>query len=175
MMTKSPNPPPHLLQAVQDTLNAYLEKARRHCNTPFLEPSIIYRLRGTRAGTAHLLSWEIRLNPILLIENQERFINTVVPHELAHLLVFQQFGLVKPHGKEWRWMMSTVLGVSAERTHSFNLQSVKGRCVDYHCQCQIHQLSIRRHNKIMRNQSQYYCRHCKQQLQVNPFLGLTCN
>jgi SprT protein len=162
-----------LLHAVQYRLNSCLAKAREHCKIAFPMPNICYRLRGTRAGTAHLLHWEIRLNPVLLQENQTNFIDQVVPHELAHLLVFRQFGAVKPHGKEWQWMMSSVLGVPAQRTHTFDTQSVFGRWVEYHCQCQTHQLSIRRHNKVQRRQSQYFCRRCQQPLKITTVIGKT--
>ncbi|MGM3151375.1 SprT-like domain-containing protein, partial [Escherichia coli] len=43
----------------------------------------------TAGGTAWLEKNEIRLNPVLLLENQREFIDEVVPHELAHLLVWQ--------------------------------------------------------------------------------------
>lgn len=61
----------------------------------------------------------------MLLENSEAFIEEVVPHELAHLLVWKHFGRVAPHGKEWKWMMENVLGVPARRTHQFELQSVR--------------------------------------------------
>ncbi|MFO6295826.1 SprT-like domain-containing protein, partial [Pseudomonas aeruginosa] len=63
--------------------------------------------------------------PVLLLENQREFIDEVVPHELAHLLVWQHFGRVAPHGKEWKWMMEGGLGVPAPRTHRFDLASVR--------------------------------------------------
>lgn len=43
-----------------------------------------------------LESYEIRLNPVLMMENQQAFIDEVVPHELAHLLVWKHFGRVAP-------------------------------------------------------------------------------
>ena len=42
---------------------------------------------------------EIRLNPVLLLENQREFIDEVVPHELAHLLVWQHFAASRRTGK----------------------------------------------------------------------------
>ncbi len=89
------------------------------------EPKLVYQQRGTAAGTARLESYEIRLNPVLMMENQQAFIEEVVPHELAHLLVWKHFGRVAPHGKEWKWMMEAVLGVPARRTHQFELESVR--------------------------------------------------
>lgn len=55
------------------------------------EPKLVYQQRGTAAGTAWLESYEIRLNPVLMMENQQAFIEEVVPHELAHLLVWKHF------------------------------------------------------------------------------------
>ena len=104
-----PRIPIALQQAVMRCLREKLQLARRHFAVEFPEPSIVYQQRGTSAGTAWLQSWEIRLNPVLLLENQQPFIDEVVPHELAHLLVFRQFGRVAPHGREWRWMMESVL------------------------------------------------------------------
>lgn len=151
-------------QAVMHCLRHYLALANAYLKTQYPEPKITYRQRGTTAGTAHLTQWEIRLNAVLLTENGQQFIDEVVPHELAHLLVYRQFGRVSPHGKEWQWMMEQVLGVSANRTHSFNVLSVQGKMFAYHCDCQVHQLSLRRHNKIMRKESEYRCKYCGKQL-----------
>lgn len=147
-------------QAVMRCLRHYLALANRHLETEYSEPKVTYRQRGTTAGTAHLTHWEIRLNAVLLVENGQQFIDDVVPHELAHLLVYRQFGRVSPHGNEWQWMMEKVLGVSATRTHCFDVMSVQGKTFTYICNCQTHQLTIRRHNKILRKESEYRCKHC---------------
>lgn len=128
------------------------------------EPKLVYTQRGTSAGTAWLESYEIRLNPVLLLENIDTFIAEVVPHELAHLLVWKHFGRKAPHGKEWKWMMESVLGVPARRTHQFALQSVRRNTFPYHCQCQQHQLTVRRHNRVVRGEAVYRCVHCGEPL-----------
>ena len=112
------------------------------------------------SGTAWLEKNEIRLNPVLLLENQREFIDEVVPHELAHLLVWQHFGRVAPHGKEWKWMMESVLGVPARRTHRFELASVRQNTFPYRCRCQQHQLTVRRHNRVVRGEATYRCVRC---------------
>lgn len=127
-------------------------------------PGVSYQQRGTSAGSAWLEKNEIRLNPVLLLENQQSFIDEVVPHELAHLLVWQHFGRVAPHGKEWKWMMQTVLGVSPRRTHQFAVQSVQAKTFAYYCLCQQHQLTVRRHNRVLRGETQYRCTRCAEQL-----------
>jgi SprT protein len=155
-----------LQQAVMCCLRAKLQRAQRHFSLEFPEPNIIYQQRGTSAGTAWLQAWEIRLNPVLLIENQQAFIEQVVPHELAHLLVFRQFGRVQPHGREWRWMMESVLAEPANRTHRFEVVSVQSKTFSYCCACQQHQLTVRRHNKVLRGESEYRCRQCGEKLQL---------
>ena len=107
------------------SLREHLANANRKLERRYAEPTLVYQQRGTSAGTAWLEKNEIRLNPVLLLENQREFIDEVVPHELAHLLVWQHFGRVAPHGKEWKWMMESVLGVPARRTHRFELASVR--------------------------------------------------
>ncbi|NRN27311.1 SprT family zinc-dependent metalloprotease [Photorhabdus heterorhabditis] len=161
---KSVRVPTTLQQAVMQTLRQKLQQANLHLKRDFPEPIINYRQRGTTAGSAYIQHWEIRLNPVLLIENQQAFIDEVVPHELAHLLVYHYFGKVPPHGKQWRWMMEEVLSVPANRTHKFKIDSVRSKTFTYYCSCQQHALSLRRHNKILRGENHYICRKCGERL-----------
>ena len=142
------------------SLRENLAKANLKLGRHYPEPALVYQQRGTSAGTAWLEKNEIRLNPVLLLENQQAFIDEVVPHELAHLLVWKHFGRVAPHGKEWKWMMESVLGVPALRTHRFALDSVRKNTFPYRCQCQQHQLTVRRHNRVMRGEATYRCVRC---------------
>lgn len=142
------------------SLRENLAKANLKLGRHYPEPVLVYQQRGTSAGTAWLEKNEIRLNPVLLLENQQAFIDEVVPHELAHLLVWKHFGRVAPHGKEWKWMMESVLGVPALRTHRFKLDSVRKNTFPYRCQCQQHQLTVRRHNRVMRGEATYRCVRC---------------
>lgn len=140
-----------------------LEKANRFFQKTFVMPEVNYDVRGLKAGVAYLQRNEVRFNPILLQENGQAFIQQVVPHELAHILVYQHFGRVQPHGKEWKMVMETVLGVPAEIYHCFDTASVSQQFA-YRCQCQTHQLSLRRHNAIQANKRSYLCKKCKSPL-----------
>lgn len=149
-----------LKMQVQRQLKRDLERANHYFNKTFTPPTVSYAVRGVKAGVAYLERNEVRFNPVLLQENDQDFISQVVPHELAHILVYQHFGRVQPHGSEWKMMMETVLGVPAEIYHCFDVQSVQQQ-FPYQCGCQTHQLSIRRHNAVMRDKRSYICRLCK--------------
>lgn len=149
-----------LKMQVQRQLKRDLAQANAYFNKQFVEPTISYKVRGAKAGVAYLQQNEVRFNPVLLAENGQAFIQQVVPHELAHLLVYQQFGRVQPHGKEWQMMMEQVLGVPAEVYHRFDLANVRGQTFTYRCACMQHELSLRRHNSAQRG-TVYHCRKCQ--------------
>lgn len=138
--------------------------AEQYFKRTFPFPTFNFEVRGTKAGVAYLQKNEIRFNRTLLLENSHTFIEQVVPHELAHLIVYQVFGRVKPHGKEWQFVMETLFQLPADTCHQFDVSTLQGKTFCYQCACQIHQLSIRRHNKIQRQRAVYHCRLCKQPL-----------
>lgn len=142
-----------------------IDAAEQHFSTTFTRPSINFNVRGKAAGKAYLLLNQIRLNPILFSENRQAFFQQVIPHETAHIIVFQKFGKVRPHGKEWQYVMQEVLQRPALTTHAFDISSVSGKQFLYQCQCRKHLLSIRRHNKICKGKAVYHCVSCKQPLQ----------
>ncbi|WP_439243315.1 SprT family zinc-dependent metalloprotease [Lonepinella sp. BR2474] len=149
-----------LKMQIQRRISACLQLAETHFQRPFPMPTVSYEVRGVKAGVAYLQQNVIKLNRTLLLENPQAFIQQVVPHELAHLLVYQVFGRVKPHGKEWQVIMQHLFQLPADTCHQFDVQSVQGKTYAYQCGCQIHQLSQRRHNKIVRESAVYLCRIC---------------
>ncbi|STR43890.1 protein sprT [Klebsiella michiganensis] len=55
------------------SLRENLAKANLKLGRHYPEPVLVYQQRGTSAGTAWLEKNEIRLNPVLLLENQQAF------------------------------------------------------------------------------------------------------
>lgn len=155
---------PELMARCEEALSQRLQQAQQALQQSWPRPKLSYTQRGKAAGTAHLQRWEIRLNPVLLVENQALFLHEVIAHELAHLLVFARHGRVAPHGKAWQAMMRQVFGLSPRVTYQLDISSLQGPLFAYRCACQEHRLSLRRHNKVQRGQSRYLCRHCGQPL-----------
>lgn len=156
--------PKMLEQLVLAKITTCYQQAEQRLNRAFPRPQINFNQRGKAAGSARLQTNELRFNPILLQENQQHFITHTVPHEIAHLLVYQIYGRTKPHGKEWQQIMNQIFDLVAKTTHQYDVSSVKGKTFTYACQCTEHQLTIRRHNKIVRDNIKYICRFCRQSL-----------
>ena len=129
----------------------------------FPRPTYFFNQRGRSAGSAHLQKNLIKFNPILYLQNKAIFIEHVVAHEIAHLITYQLYGKVKPHGKEWQQIMTQVFHLPANTTHQLDITDVQGKLFIYHCSCSQHQLTIRRHNNIKKG-TRYLCRKCKSAL-----------
>ncbi|MCL9780905.1 SprT family zinc-dependent metalloprotease [Vibrio sp. S4M6] len=149
---------------IHTTIHHCIQQASQYFDVQFQTPSVSYQLRGKAAGKALLLDNQIRLNPILLKENQQAYFDDVIPHEIAHLIAFQRYGRVKPHGKEWRNIMQSVFQRPALATHNLDIRSVQGKTFQYDCSCSSYPLSVRRHNKVTRKQASYFCKKCTKPL-----------
>ncbi len=153
-----------LLQAqIQKRIEDCVTLAEKAFQRTFKPPRFNFRLRGVKAGVAYLMQNEIRLNPILCQENPTEFLQQIVPHEVAHLIAFQQFGQVKPHGKEWQFIMQSLFHCPAQVRHRLNTANVQGKTYAYRCACQTHQLSVFRQKRILKG-ARYFCRRCGESL-----------
>lgn len=156
----------NLLQTLHSLIIQRVEtcflQAEDYLNFKFTRPNINFNQRGRIAGSAYLIKNELRFNSSLLQDNYALFIQEVVPHEVSHIICFQLYGKVKPHGKEWKSIMQNVFGLLANIYHSMDTSKVTGYTFSYQCACDTVQLSIRRHNKVVRGKQQYQCKKCQQ-------------
>ncbi len=149
-------------------LKKHISLANLFFKTDINEPLIQYKNKGSIAGSAILSKWQIQINSIMLIEHKLDFIYEVIPHELAHLIVYQQYGRVSPHGKEWQFVMQAVFNCVPKCTHEFTIPlSIQKKRYRYICQCQDYWLTTIRHNRIQHQKAKYYCKLCHTLLQLN--------
>lgn len=152
-------------QCIEDKALACVDLANRYFNISMSYPVVKLNQRGKAAGTAYLMRNEVRFNYHMYCQNPQLFVDRVVPHEIAHLIVYHLYGnTVRPHGKQWQNVMQDVFGVPAERTHNFTPAPPKN-VFTYQCACQTHELSIRRHKRILQG-GQYVCKLCKSALVI---------
>jgi SprT protein len=156
---------------ISDIIKAGIDTAHKKYGVVVEMPKIIYDLKGTTAGTANYQTWTIRLNPVLLADNGDTFINDTPIHELAHLVTYLVYpsslmpiyGKRRVHGPEWQSVMR-VLGATPTRCHQMDTSGVKRKNVSkftYTCKCGTsHQISAKVHNNIVRG-ARYICRKCR--------------
>lgn len=146
---------------VEQRVFALFSLAEAHFKTSLRRPSVSWRKSGKNAGTANLTINKINFNPVLFSHNRQAYFDEVIPHEVSHIITFQVYGRVSPHGKHWQWVMHNLFDAPARTTHSFDLTPLGLKEYIYRCQCGDVNLSVRRHNKVMRQKQQYLCRRCK--------------
>jgi len=157
-----------LLQQIEQQTQKLINQVELAFNTCI--PTIDTRLdlKGRAAGQAlfHRSSCAIRYNPILIQQDITHFFHQTLPHEVAHIACRTLYGnTIKPHGKEWKNMMG-FFNAPADRCHQLDTQTSTTKhykTIDYQCDCQTHQLTRIRHNRILKGQS-YLCRQCKKPL-----------
>lgn len=145
---------------IQEQVVSCYQLAQDYFSRPFTLPEILFSQRGKIAGSARLQTNQLNFNPVLLEDNLPHFIQSVVPHEISHLLVYELYGRVRPHGTEWQAIMRNVFNQPATTRHKMDVSKVEGKTFNYRCACSTVALSIRRHNKVIRHQQQYRCRKC---------------
>ncbi|MEO9274271.1 SprT family zinc-dependent metalloprotease [Marinomonas sp. 5E14-1] len=152
------------LNAVIEEMNRCFDKADHFFNHHFKRSICNFKQRGRAAGTAHLQKNEMRFNYFMYSQSPTEFLDTVVPHEVAHIIVFQIYGsTVRPHGKEWQAVMLKVFGVQPSRTHTFDVPTPKVS-YEYICKCSKHQFTQHRHNRAQKG-TEYICKTCKSRLE----------
>lgn len=151
----------------------YVAMAEQLFRRKFARIPVLFDLSGRSAGMfkVHGRKRWIRYNPWIFAKHYEENLAATVPHEVAHFVVHELYGIrsVKPHGKEWLAVMNR-FDADPGVTFKLDLSGVpqrRQRTHSYRCGCQSHQVSTTRHNRILRGQGEYLCRHCHVQLEYS--------
>lgn len=144
----------------------WLRRARALYRHPLPDIPVRFDLFGRSAGMYRIRGRqrEIRYNPVIFATWYDQNLADTVPHEVAHYVVEMLHGRrVRPHGTEWRRVMTDFGIVDARCTHDLDLGDLpvrRERRFRYRCACREHQLSATRHHRVLRGQSRYHCRAC---------------
>lgn len=150
-------------EQVEQKIQECLASAQRYFNVTLAPPKFNFKQRGRSAGTAYLQRNEMRFNAYMLAQDPLKFIDNVVPHEVAHIVVHQIYGdAVRPHGREWTAVMEHLFNVEASRTHDFDVPKARNSYL-YRCECQEHEFTAHRHGRAQRG-TEYICRRCRHAL-----------
>lgn len=168
-----------LKQRVEEKIEQCYQIAERHFNRQFKRCGVKYDVSGRVAGYANYQHNVVRLNPVLLIENEDQFIDTTVPHEVAHLLTYKMYDINRGgrwahHGPEWKSVMH-VLGADPSRCHSFDTSRAERKVkTKYHYVCGCNDrpriISSVIHNRIVNGRS-YHCQACRQPIKMVQTIG----
>ena len=126
-------------------------------------PEVSLKLRGQKAGVAHLQQNLLRFNEQLYRENTEHFLRQTVAHEVAHTVAHQMFGArIQPHGEEWQLIMRGVYELPPDRCHTYAIRRRVGTRYVYRCSCADQEFAFtpQRHALVAKGR-RYYCRRCK--------------
>jgi SprT protein len=150
----------------------YIERASVVYERDFPQVEIRFDLSGSSAGMFKVDRRHcfVRYNPWLFAKYFPENFEGTVPHEVAHYITHQLYGLnrIRPHGLEWREVMDA-FGADPAVTCDFDLSGIpqrKQQRYTYHCDCREHELSARRHNAVRRRKSRYECMNCKTELRA---------
>jgi len=148
----------------------YIGQAEKIYDKNFPSVRVEFDLPGRTAGMYKVVGRQrcIRYNPWIFAKYFEENITGTVPHEVAHFVIDQIYGLrrVKPHGVEWRALMGA-FGADPGVTFDLDLSGIPQRRQTrhhYNCPCQLHEVSATRHNRILRGKAVYHCLRCRGKL-----------
>lgn len=134
--TKAPPVPRDVQLRALETTAKYVRLASAVYGRSIPMPQVAFDLRGRTAGQAFPGRHLIRLNAVLLVENEADFHADTIPHEVAHLVALLVYGNnISAHGREWQAVMHK-FGVAPRRTHDYDVtNSAVGGVHHYICGC----------------------------------------
>jgi len=123
--------------AIEASVHHYVDMANEKLDAGLAYPEITYNVKGGVGGKAYGYR-KVDFNMGLLVDNLSEYLNHVVPHEVAHLVVEKKFGTEykgftrsgKPrrlsHGPKFQMVMRT-FGIyrSSYASHNMDVSKVK--------------------------------------------------
>jgi len=163
-------------QHVIDVTLSCIQRASRFYERQFLDIPILFDLSGRASGMYCVKARKkyIRYNPWLFSKYFKDSLSDTIPHEVAHYISDELYGLrnIRPHGPEWKAVMQ-LFGIKAKATGNYDLSGIPTRQhkrIDYHCACDTYQFTTKRHNQVQRGKANYACRKCGEILVITPQL-----
>lgn len=150
-------------EQIHTRVEACYQQAEAFFKQRFVRPEVCFKLRGQKAGVAHLTENKLRFNLQLYRENREDFLTQTVAHEVAHLVAHHLFGpRIQPHGEEWQLIMRGVYELPPHRCHTYEVKRRQVSRFIYRCVCPQgeYPFSAQRHALVAKGR-RYYCRRCK--------------
>lgn len=151
---------------VVDTTLSCLCRAEALYDLPHQPIPVQFNLRGRAVGMYRVSGRTavIRYNPYIFSRYFDHGLHTTVPHEVAHYIADRVWGLarIRPHGIEWRSVMRK-LGAEPAASACFDLNGLpvrRQRRFTYRCDCDTHEITACRHNRISKGRARYHCRQC---------------
>jgi len=158
-------------RVVKETL-VYIHQAAKIFDRRFKPIPVLFDLSGRAAGMYKVNKKQklIRYNPFIFSKFFDDNLAVTVPHEVAHYITDQVFGMrqIRPHGQEWRALMAE-FRADPSTTSDYDLEGIPLRTQRKHvyvCGCTSHKLSSSRHNNVVRGCARYFCRKCKDELRA---------
>lgn len=157
------------------------KKAEAFFEQSLPRPKISFDIKGQDAGRAYFpvrssryknnaqfsSQSEIKFNEYLLEKNLQIFLEMIVPHECAHLIVYELFGTqIKPHGEQWQSVMEGLFNTNAKVRHDLDVSALVNKPFIYSCACQHEGVALaKRQHKNVQKGAKYLCRRCRSSLQ----------
>jgi SprT protein len=140
-----------------------------------------FSIKGCAGGTAQYKRFYgigvLRWNTVLMSENFEEYLETVIKHEVCHIICGQVYPQERGHGKYWKHVMIRMGISNPQRCHkmditniSKNRKSTKVYNVFCRCGCE-HKVTKLVYGRVLeyektRTGTSYSCRKCKSKLTI---------
>lgn len=152
---------PSIRSKVGQRVNSLITKTEELYGITIPTPKMRFTLRGEAAGMADCTKeiGALNFNPILLVENEEEFIEHTVGHEFAHVVTVRLHGTdIFKHGREWQRVMKN-FGLPPKISHDYDTSNVILLPRTWKCDCAQHQVTQYMHNQLLKG-AMYLCNNC---------------